>query len=319
MVVQGHDVVVVGAGVNGLTTAVCLAERGVRVLVRSAEPPGRSTSAVAGAMIGGELFADPEDPELSWSRTTREAFVQLAAEPDTGVRMASGRVASRTGAGIPDDPSGLPDHRPCSQSEHAGYAVACWMSAPLVDMPQYLDYLVRRLRAAGGDVQVQRVDSLADTGRLVVNCAGLGSMELAGDPGMRPVRGQHVVVANPGITDFFYERGPGDVLTSYLPHRTRLVLGGTVGPGEWSLEPDPAHTEEILRRCIEIEPRIEGARVLGVDVGLRPARKLIRVAQETVDGTRVIHNYGHGGVGVSMSWGCARDAEALVLNALRTV
>lgn len=311
------DVVVVGAGVMGLTTAVCLAERGVRVLVRTAEPSARSTSAVAGALIGGDVFVDPDEPEVGWSRTTRDAFVGLAADPGTGVRVASGRLASRTGAGIPADPSGLPGYRPCDPAERAGFAVACWISAPVVDMPAYLAYLERRLAAAGGAVVTEPVGSLSGAGPVVVNCTGLGAMELAGDPAMRPVRGQHVVVENPGVTEFFYERGPGAASVSIVPHSRRLVLGGTTHPGDWSLEPDPAQTGEILRRCAEIEPRIAGARVLGVDVGARPARAQVRLEEETVDGTRVVHNYGHGGIGVSLSWGCAAEAADLALGARR--
>jgi D-amino-acid oxidase len=311
------DVVVVGAGVMGLTTAVCLAESGARVLVRTAEPPARSTSAVAGALIGGDLFADPDGPELAWARATRDTFVGLAADPDTGVRVASGRLVSRTGAGIPDDPSGLPGYRPCDPAGHAGFAVACWISAPLVDMPRYLDHLVRRLAAAGGDVVTGPVGSLSGAGPVVVNCTGLGAMGLAGDTAMRPVRGQHVVVENPGIEEFVYERGPGAASVSIIPHRTRLVLGGTTHPGDWNLSPDPLQTEEILRRCAEVEPRIGGARVISVDVGARPARAQVRLEAETVDGTRVVHNYGHGGIGVSLSWGCAREAADLALGARR--
>lgn len=311
------DVVVVGAGVMGLTTAVCLAERGARVLVRTAEPPARSTSAVAAALVGGDLFVDPDGPELAWARTTRDTFVALAAEPDSGVRVAAGRVVSRTGAGIPDDPSGLPGYRPCDPAEHAGFAVACWMSAPLVDMPAYLDHLQRRLAVAGGEVVTDPVESLSEAGPVVVNCTGLGAVRLAGDAAMRPVRGQHVVVENPGITEFLYERGPGAMSTTIVPHRTRLVLGGTTHPGDWSLSPDAGQTREILRRCVEVEPRIEGARVLSVDVGARPARSQVRLEAETVDGARVVHNYGHGGIGVSLSWGCAAEAADLALGARR--
>jgi D-amino-acid oxidase len=137
-------------------------------------------------------------------------------------------------------------------------------------------------------------------------------MRFADDPRMKPVRGQHVVVENPGLTEFFYERSQGAALTSFIPHARRLVLGGTVEPGEWSLEPDPAVTEDILRRCAAVEPRIAGATVIGVDVGLRPGRAEVRLDEERVDGARVVHNYGHGGVGVALSWGCARQVERML-------
>ena len=100
-----------------------------------------------------------------------------------------------------------------------------------------------------------------------------------------------------------------------MPHRERVVLGGNASPNDWNLEPDPAQTGEILRRCIAVEPRLSGARVLRVEVGLRPARPSIRVEQQLIGKSRVIHNYGHGGVGVSMSWGCAATVRSLILGA----
>ena len=45
------DVIVVGAGIMGLTTGVCLVEQGLQVQIRSRAAPSATTSAVASAMI----------------------------------------------------------------------------------------------------------------------------------------------------------------------------------------------------------------------------------------------------------------------------
>jgi D-amino-acid oxidase len=58
------------------------------------------------------------------------------------------------------------------------------------------------------------------------------------------------------------------------------------------------------------------AGIIGHRVGLRPTRPQVRLEESTVDRTRLIHNYGHGGAGVTLSWGCAREVLALVLSAL---
>ncbi|GIH92638.1 FAD-dependent oxidoreductase [Planobispora siamensis] len=307
-----EDVLIIGAGVIGLTTAVCLAEGGLNVRVRTASPPRRTTSAVAGAMIGGPVFSEPLAAAVGWQRTSLEEFAALAGDPDTGVRVARGRLVSTLGEETPPWAKELPGFAPCAPDEHAGFPVAFWISSPLVDMPRYLGYLERRLAAAGGEIEVRPVDALGGA-PVVVNCSGLGARELAGDPGVRPVRGQHVVVENPGLDDFFFEGGFGTSWTSYMPHRDRVVLGGTSADGDGNTEPDPAQTEEILRRCAEVEPRLAGARVLGVEVGLRPGRERIRLEEERSGDSRVIHCYGHGGVGVSMSWGCAREVAGMLL------
>jgi D-amino-acid oxidase len=46
--------------------------------------------------------------------------------------------------------------------------------------------------------------------------------------------------------------------------------------------------------------------------GYRPVRDLIRVEATVLGGRPVIHNYGHGGGGVTVSWGCAREVATMV-------
>ena len=54
------------------------------------------------------------------------------------------------------------------------------------------------------------------------------------------------------------------------------------------------------------------AAVLGVSVGLRPCRAVVRLELEEIGEQRVIHNYGHGGAGVTLSWGCAEEVVRLI-------
>jgi D-amino-acid oxidase len=92
------------------------------------------------------------------------------------------------------------------------------------------------------------------------------------------------------------------------------VLGGTRGAEDTSTEPDPEIADQILRRCIKVEPRLRGVRVRGHQVGLRPARPTVRLEVEQISGARCVHNYGHGGSGVTLSWGSAFTAAALLLD-----
>jgi D-amino-acid oxidase len=321
-VAQQADTLVIGAGVIGLTTAVCLAEQGRTVRVRASRPPRETTSAVAGAIIGGPLIADaaeagakfsPLEVTTPWHRASMEQFTVLAGQPGTGVRIARGRLVNRQGTGS-EWAKDLPGYQPCGAEEHAGYPVAFWTTMPIVDMPAYLGYLADRLAAAGGTIETGDVVSLeaaAAEAPLVVNCTGVGAGALAGDDGVFPVRGQHVVVENPGLDDFFFEQNPGPASTSFFPHGGRVLLGSTASRNNWSLEPDPAETEAILARCSAVEPRLAEARVLGVEVGLRASRSQPRLSAETIGGSRIVHNYGHGGIAVGLSWGCAGDVVRL--------
>jgi D-amino-acid oxidase len=310
------DALVIGAGVSGLTTAICLAEAGLRVKIWAAEPPQQTTSFAAGAMWGPYLV-EPVDRVRVWSVQTLDVLRQLATDAQTGVRLVSGIEASRKPVDPPKWGNQLDGFRTCDASELPdGFATGWRYTAPLVDMPIYLGYLERRFTVAGGTIEICRIDSLDEaigTAPTVVNCAGMGARGLVPDLDLTPTRGQLVVVENPGISEFFSEdTGLSSDLLHFYPQGGTLVLGGTAQPGDWSREPDPDTAAAIVARCTEVEPRLQDARIIGHRVGLRPARPYVRVEEEQLNGVRVIHNYGHSGAGVTLSWGCA--AEIVVIS-----
>lgn len=304
-------IVVVGAGVIGLSTTVVLAERGHAVEVRTDREPRLTTSAVASAMIGPAIGA-PGSPVAAWERASLEHFAGLAGQQQTGVAMRRGRLASRD-AGPP--PPG--DLVRCAARElPAGFADGYWASLPLVDMVPYLDYLKTRLAAAGGgfvSCHVGSLRSLADEAALLVNCAGLGARELAADPSVIPSFGQHVIVENPGVSEFFIEAPSKPEWTAYWPYIDHVVIGGVSRPGVESTDPDLELSERMLARAVAVEPKLGQARVLGHQVGLRPNRPTPRLETERIANSRCVHSYGHGGSGVTHSWGAALAAADLLL------
>jgi D-amino-acid oxidase len=342
------DVLVVGAGVSGLTTAVCLAEAGLRVTILAAAPPAETTSSVAGAIWGPHLVED--SPRTArWALVTLAHLREFAADPATGVRIATGVEAARGAppAGAPPagaPPAGTPSAAqkppdwlrelgavPCpADSLPSGFASGWRYGAPLVRMPAYLGYLHARFEAAGGRAEAGLARSLTGAAaghgaRAVVNCTGSGARDLAPDRGLRVFRGQVVVVENPGVTEFFIGLPDATTELVYLfPHGDILVLGGTEVADDWNQQPVPAVAERILRDCAAVNPRVTGARVLDHRVGLRPFRPRVRLEAEPrgaaraghATGPAVVHNYGHGGAGITLSWGCAREAAALVTQAL---
>src|SRR6266542_2295824 len=203
------DVVVIGAGVIGLTTGVCLAEAGLRVRIRTSAPPAATTSAAAGALIG-PAFIEPADRVAAWNAATIAAFSALAADPATGVHVITGTMVSRSGAppappstappaappadpaapALPPQVTSLPGFRLCAPGElPAGFLLGFQTTLPVVDMPAYLDYLAARFVAAGGLLEARPVASLAEAAAaapVVVNCSGVAANDLAGDPGHRP-------------------------------------------------------------------------------------------------------------------------------------
>lgn len=313
------DVLVVGGGVIGLTSAVVLAESGRRVTVWSRDPAGATTSAVAGG-LWWPYRVEPEEKVGAWSLRTLGVLAELAGRPgETGVRMVDGTQAGMDLGDLGPWAAGVPGLRAARREElPEGWVKGLRARIPLVDMAIYLGYLRRRLEAAGGTVERRAVADLGEAAReapVVVNCTGLGARELVPDRGVEPVQGQLVIVENVGIDEWFVAADPDSADTLYvLPQPYGVVLGGTAREGVWDLTPDPATAEAIVARCARaVGPRLAGARVIGHRVGLRPARSPVRLEAATgPGGGRLVHNYGHGGAGVTVAWGCAEEVAGLL-------
>lgn len=295
----------VGAGVTGLTCAVRLAEDGHRVDVLARDLPLETTSVVAAA-LWYPYKALPQERVTAWSRVSYAEFEHLAADPDAGVRMMSGTEVLATSTPAPWWADAVPDLRRVDPAVQ-GYADAWSFTAPVVDMPVYLRWLTTRLLAAGGTVTRMSLGALPQPGddEVIVNCAGLGSRLLAQDHGVVPVRGQVVLVRGLELDRWWLDaRGP----TYVVPRGDSVVVGGTDQPGDWSRTASPETATEILHRATRLVPELAEAEVVAHRVGLRPVRSSVRVEVEG----NVVHCYGHGGSGVTVSWGCAADVAGLV-------
>jgi D-amino-acid oxidase len=289
---------VVGAGVVGLTTAVCLRERGVEADVVTRDEPADTTSAVAAA-LWYPYRALPADRVTAWSAATYEHLAGLAGE--AGVRMLPGTELLAPAAPDPWWRDAVPDVRRTADGLR--------FTAPVVDMSVHLPWLAARLRSLGGHIERRTVRSLDELDAdAIVNCAGLGARELADDRSLTAVRGQIVRVAAPEVREWLVDDREPEHLVYVVPREHDVVLGGTAQEGEEDREPDPATTEAIRARCAEAVPAVRNAPIVSVAVGLRPARPSVRLEVEG----RVVHCYGHGGAGVTLAWGCAVEVAALL-------
>jgi D-amino-acid oxidase len=163
---------------------------------------------------------------------------------------------------------------------------------------------------------IENLDALLTEASIVVNCAGLGARELTNDETLLPIRGQ-VVRVEPGHTRRFIQAGGGQDLAYVIPRQDCTVLGGTQDVGEWDRTVIPETSEAIRQRCIALEPDLANAKVLSHAVGLRPGRPEPRLETEQREAGVIVHNYGHGGGGVTLSWGCAEEVVRRVQAAVR--
>ena len=326
------DILVIGCGVSGLTTGICLLEKGHQVTIWTRVVPGSHgpdqlpavTSEVAAA-VWYPYKVYPQDRVNAWGATAYAVFRDLAAKEPA---EAHGVVMSEVLEAFPEpvaDPWWVetvratfrhaePDELP------AGYQDGYVFAAPVVDMSIYLNYLQRRFTAGGGLVVERAVSTLEEalaSCPLVVNCAGLGARELVGDTLLYPSRGQVVRIRpRPDIRRVVMDDYGPNKVAYIVPRLHDIVLGGVDDEHNESLLPDPAATASILSRCGKLVPEVADTApedILSVVCGLRPVRSSVRLELEEVEpGKRVAHNYGHGGAGVTLSWGCAGEVMELI-------
>lgn len=308
-------VIVVGAGVVGLSCAMRLSERGHEVAVLARDLPAETTSAVAAA-LWYPYRALPREAVTRWSATTFAELTRLAeSEPGCGVTCRWGTELVRGPIAEPWWADAVPRlDRLADEHVPTGFDGGWRLPVPVADMPVYLSWLVDRLEARGVTVTRAWLPSLPRPSSevTVVNCTGLAARSLAGDPTVTPVRGQVVLVEQVGLDEWTLAHADAADLTYVVPRAKTVVVGGTAHEGAYDPRPDPATAEQVLDQARALVPALSRAAVLGHRVGLRPARPTVRLEAVRVDGGTVVHCYGHGGAGVTLSWGCADDVADLV-------
>lgn len=308
---------VVGSGVVGLTCAERLAGKH-EVSVLHDRPLMSTTSAIATA-IWHVYLLDPSDQQnVDWSAQTLAKLLQLSAEtPAAGVELVEGVELFRRGAGVrPTWADHAIGFRMLGQDElQARYPGIAWgyeIAAPTVDMAVYLPWLHGECLARGvqfSEWAVEDLRSLLGEFDLVLNCTGIAARELTDDDSLFGVRGQYFVLNTGPNTPSTYigdDEHP-DGMAYLIPRAGQVLIGGTEElTEELVFDIDES---ELRARSTEFAPdALDGTQVQERVVGIRPCRKggTVRFGPDP-DESGLFHNYGHGGSGFSLSWGCAQS------------
>ncbi|RDL31977.1 Uncharacterized protein BP5553_09379 [Venustampulla echinocandica] len=345
------NVVVVGAGVSGLTTALLLSRKpGYKVTIIAKHMPGDYDIEYTSPWAGANYLPMADEAGCKWEKNTWPVLDHLAKNvPEAGIHYQDTLVLNREKDA--DSPTGtwlsaLTSENPWFKDDVHDFRViprdqvppgadsATAFTSVCINTAVYLPWLVSQCLSNGTVLKrgiLTHISDAADlhhTGKkadVIVNCTGLLASKLGGvmDPDMIPIRGQIVLVRNdPGVMLTISGTDDGDDELCYVMQRAAgggTILGGTYKKWQSDSQPDPNQATRIMKRAVELCPALTGGKgiealdVIRHGVGLRPFRTSgVRIEKEKIGATWVVHNYGHGGWGFQGSYGCSEGATELV-------
>jgi D-amino-acid oxidase len=259
--------------------------------------------------------AEPREKSAGWAQRSLSVYKELTGNPAAGILWSQFVEYF-----MPDD------ELPWWHSAVEGFSCddelidlsygkrkVCRYTVPVVDTSIYLLYLNNALKNCNVETitaDLSCIEEAFEISKTVVNCSGVGAIKLAKDDDLHAARGQVVRIKNrQGVTAVVdLTREPK--IAHVTPRIGDTILGGTYEEHVYDLNPDPAETTAIIERCKSISPQlmdVTEADILSVSCGLRPVRSAVRVEREWIKEGVLLHNYGHGGAGFTLSWGCAEE------------
>jgi glycine oxidase len=291
---QHPDICIAGAGIIGLSLALELHRRGVRVTVLEANIPLAQASTAAAGMLAAH---DPENPpalqplaDLSLSLYPgwlpqieklsgipvpfhTETTLQSVHDPQSSATLSSKSLA----AVLPQlDPG---NHRFIQLKEHSlnprelGAALLAAVRTTSIDLQSQTS--VSLVRSRLDHVEVHTPTTMLRSSQFV-DCRGAWAAELPPKPkfGITPRKGQMLAVALPLSLPLNIVVRTSDI---YIVPRTRggdagrAIIGATIEDAGFDKTVHPADIAALQTLAARLLPPLAGATILDSWAGLRPA------------------------------------------------
>ncbi|GLV40150.1 D-amino acid oxidase 2 [Carabus blaptoides fortunei] len=330
-----YNIAVIGGGVIGVTSAIQIQKDvpTAKVTIFAEKLSPNTTGDIsAGLWMPFLLQQTPASDIMKWSKVTHDCLEKLWREglaEKVGICLQTVlRLYAAENTAIPDwanVPYGFcmmssKTVNTLSKQHGKKYRAASHFVTYTVEPTKMLPYLIQEFLSKGGNLvqkKVENFNELCDYD-VIVNCAGLAARNLTLDKDIHAIRGQVCRVKAPWqFTIMSDESEDGNYI---IPNTSDVVLGGTHQDDNENLSVNPDDKAFILDGCKQIVPGLKTITEYNDGVGLRPGRSKVRIEAEKIfsEGKTlsVVHNYGHGGAGVTLCFGCAIDASNLVKQTL---
>ena len=310
--VSKGNCLVVGAGVIGLSTGIKLLEDGWDVSIWSSKFSPNTTSDVAAALWYPFLSAPVEKTD-AWGSRTYDILKDLSHNPDTGIVMTQTYEYFREKQPDPSWRNSVDNFQRLSDNLPSDYVECFSFISSVIEMPMYLEWLSNKYVSLGGNLVHKTISDFVELPKdfeIVINCTGLDAGKLVEDEEVYPIRGQILRIKS-NIEEMHLDQQI-PTLAYIVPRSNDMILGGVAQQNNWDLDISEEDRDFILEKCSKLIPELKEADIIEELVGLRPGRSSVRLEKDMVSGKPLIHNYGHGGSGVTLSWGCAENVVELV-------
>ncbi|HYV94469.1 MAG TPA: FAD-dependent oxidoreductase [Chitinophagales bacterium] len=310
------NIIVVGCGISGLSSGLLLARAGFDVKIISKNLPPHTTSNKAAA-FWSPYYANG-DRVARWAMESYLEYEKLSQVAESGVSMTKlHRFRKKDFAEAEDWEAAIPEGRLRILEKEklpAGYDEGFEVEVPLIETQIFLPYLMNEFRKERGKIfqhEVKSLDELMEENTTLINCSGMGARTLVNDNAMIPVKGQVVMMdVHLNIPIILDEREP----TYIVQRKDGCIVGGTREENVFSETTDEATLTGILDRASKFFPELTDAKRITQWAALRPYRYEVRLEWEAGPDLlrgKIIHNYGHGGSGFTLAWGCAQEVLQL--------
>ncbi|MBS1747987.1 MAG: FAD-dependent oxidoreductase [Bacteroidetes bacterium] len=310
---MGKNIAVVGAGISGLSCTYLLSEENYTITVfAKAFSPEITSNRAAAFWFPYHVRNDKRG--ITWAKDSFAFYEKLSADKDSGISMKQLIKVLRVNTEEEEPvwvefiPEGACKKIPKEQLD-TGFEEAYEILVPLIETQIFLPYLQRELEKKNVVFETKIINDLNDLSSfdVVINCSGLGARQLCHDETIYPVRGQVALIETDESRPIYLDN---ELPLYIVPRKDAMIVGGTYEEHVSDEKTEPATIEKILQTAYSVFPGLKQKKVFGDWAGLRPFRKEIRLEYEA--GTNIIHNYGHGGSGFTLAFGCAADVVDLV-------